>query len=154
MLDACSAAKVSRISNSSSSSLLLKDENRVVQVDLTLLRRNQSRIAFWRILWNSIGSSSGGRSAYFSDSRSMESCTTSSAESSSLTAKTACLNALRSTEAKKSESSCREARIYLVSMFSLLWALLLPDACMQGTRGNRRANRQRLEPIIGGPKAV
>jgi hypothetical protein len=32
-----------------------------------------------------------------------------------LTAKTACLNARRSTEAKKSESSCREARVYLVT---------------------------------------
>jgi hypothetical protein len=84
----------------------------------------------------------------------MESCTTSSAESSSFTAKTACLNALRSTEAKKSESSCREARIYLVLIFSLLWALLLPDACMQGTRSNRRVTRQRLQPVIGVPKAV
>ena len=66
-------------------------------------------MTFWRMRWNSIGSSAAGLSAYFSASLNMASWTTSSAESSSRMAYTACLNARRSTDSRKSESSCREA---------------------------------------------
>ena len=52
----------------------------------TFWRRNQSIVAFDRMRWNSSGSSAAGRSAYFSASRIIASCTMSSAASSSRTA--------------------------------------------------------------------
>jgi hypothetical protein len=47
---------------------------------------------------------------YFSASRSIASCTMSSAACSSRTAKTACLKARRSTPSRNAESSLRDAR--------------------------------------------
>ena len=52
----------------------------------TFWRRNQSIVAFDRMRWNTSGSSAAGRSTYFSASRIIESCTMSSAASSSRTA--------------------------------------------------------------------
>src|SRR3954451_11059730 len=63
--------------------------------------------------WKSNGSSAAGRSPYFSASRSIASCTMSSAACSSRTANTACLNALRSTPSRNAESSLRVARTLL-----------------------------------------
>src|SRR5581483_6548261 len=61
--------------------------------------------------WKSSGSSAAGRLPYFSASRSIASCTMSSAASSSRTANMACLNARRSTLSRKAESSLRVARV-------------------------------------------
>jgi len=55
--------------------------------------------------WNTSGSSPAGRSAYFSVSLSIASWTMSSAASSFRTANMACLNARRSTAARKAEIS-------------------------------------------------
>ena len=82
----------------------------MVHSERTFWRRNQSRIAFCRMRWNSSGSSAAGRSPYFSASRSIASCTMSSAASSSRTANTACLKARRSTPARNADSSLRDAR--------------------------------------------
>src|ERR1041385_6842008 len=60
--------------------------------------------------WKSSGSSAAGRWPYFSASRSIASCTMSSAACSSRTANIACLNARRSTLSRNADSSARDAR--------------------------------------------
>src|SRR6266852_3339554 len=67
-------------------------------------------MVFCRMRWKSIGSSAAGLAPYFSESLSMESCTMSRAFSASRTANSACLYARRSTLARNSDSSFREAR--------------------------------------------
>src|SRR5438105_6544349 len=110
MLATSSTSSVSSGSASSSSPPRPRFDSSVVHVERTLLRRKWSRMAFCRMRWKSSGSSAGGRDGYFSASFIIASWTMSWAASSSCTENTHCLNARRSTEARKSDSSLRVAR--------------------------------------------
>src|SRR5919199_3383921 len=75
--------------------------------------------------WKRSGSSAAGRWPYFSASRSIASCTMSSAACSSRTANCACLNARFSTPSRKVESSLRDARY--PSAGAVLFGRMLPS---------------------------
>src|SRR5438552_19036052 len=93
--------------------------------------------------WKSIGSSAAGLPPYFSASLSMESCTISRAFSASRTANSACLYARRSTLARNSDSSSREARSasFFVGRHDLAGAV----RWYQKPRSGAEWNRQQLD---------